>query len=140
MFLSWLSLLACGAGAGPAAVGFDHLVDFGHQADSLLQGDDDLLVVVDVFVGEYPTAAVLQSLLPDLVPANMEVPDIFGDVRESFGGIDPGRIDAVFRITLCNFAAALAHVLRDGLARRQASTSQTATTCTVCRPTPITPP
>jgi hypothetical protein len=28
--------------AGPAAVGFDHVIDFGHWADGFFQGDDDL--------------------------------------------------------------------------------------------------
>ena len=36
---------------GPAAVGFDDLVDLGHDADGLAKRDDDLLVVVDVLVG-----------------------------------------------------------------------------------------
>jgi len=45
--------------AGPAAVGFDHFVDFGHQADGFVQGDDDALVVEDVFAGESAAAAVL---------------------------------------------------------------------------------
>lgn len=33
--------------AGPAAVGFDDLVDLGHQADGFAEGDDDLVVVGD---------------------------------------------------------------------------------------------
>ena len=32
----------------PAAVGFDDLVDLGHQADGFGEGDDDLVVVGDV--------------------------------------------------------------------------------------------
>jgi len=32
---------------GPAALGFDHLVNLGHEAGRLIQGDDDLLVVLN---------------------------------------------------------------------------------------------
>ena len=35
----------------PATVSVDDLVDFLHEADGLVQGDDDLLVMGDVFVG-----------------------------------------------------------------------------------------
>ena len=31
----------------PAAVGFDDLVDLGHEADGFAEGDDDLVVVGD---------------------------------------------------------------------------------------------
>ena len=37
--------------AGPAGLDFDHLVNLGHEADRLTQGDDDLLVVLNVFAG-----------------------------------------------------------------------------------------
>lgn len=32
----------------PAAVGFDHFVDRGHEADGFAEEDDDLVVVGDV--------------------------------------------------------------------------------------------
>src|SRR5207245_1220699 len=69
-------------GAGPAAVGFDHLVDLGHQADRLFQGDHDALVVQDVLVAEDPAAAVLQPLLANLIPTDMKVPNIFRHALE----------------------------------------------------------
>ena len=75
-------------GGGPAAVGFDDLVDFGHQVDRLFQGDDDLLVVGDVFLGKRPAAAVLQSLLADLIAADVEIPDVFGNAFEPAFGVD----------------------------------------------------
>lgn len=34
--------------ARPTAVGFDDLVDLGHEADGFGEGDDDLMVVGDV--------------------------------------------------------------------------------------------
>jgi len=38
--------------AGPTTVGFDNLVYLGHDANGFGQGDNDLVVVGDVFVGE----------------------------------------------------------------------------------------
>ena len=61
---------------GPAAVGFDDLVDLGHDADGLVQGDDDLLVVGDVLVRERAALPVLEPLMADLIAADVEVPDL----------------------------------------------------------------
>ena len=54
-------------GAGPAAVFVDHFVDLLHQADCLVQGHDDLLVVCNVLLGQPPAFAVLEPLLTDLI-------------------------------------------------------------------------
>ncbi len=70
---------------GPAAVGFDDLVDLGHEADGFAEGDDDLVVVGDVFVGQGAAFAVLEPFLADLVAADVEVPDSFGDTAEADG-------------------------------------------------------
>ena len=64
--------LVSGKRGGPAALCFDHLVNLAHQADRLIQGDDDLLVVLDVFVGHGAALAVLEPLLADLVAADVE--------------------------------------------------------------------
>lgn len=52
-FICWLVKLNRfrDKGIGPASVLFDDLVDLGHDTDGLADGDDDLLVVVDVLVG-----------------------------------------------------------------------------------------
>ena len=42
-------------GVGPAAVLVDDLVDLAHDADGLVESDDNILVVVDVLVGEDAT-------------------------------------------------------------------------------------
>ncbi len=71
-----------------------HGVDFGHQSNGLVQGDDDLLVVVDVFVGQHAAGAgvlaalglaVLKPFLTDLVAANVEVPYVLGRTLEPGG-------------------------------------------------------
>ena len=49
-----------GKRARPAALGFDHLVNLGHEAGRLIQSDDDLLVVLNVFVGQGAAFAVLE--------------------------------------------------------------------------------
>jgi hypothetical protein len=50
----------------PAAVGVNNLVDLFHKADGLGEGDDDLLIVRDVALGERATLAVLEPLFADL--------------------------------------------------------------------------
>lgn len=62
---------------------FDDFVNFFHQSDGLVQGDDDLLVVGDVFGGEGAAFAVLQPLVAVLIAADVEVPHGFGDVGEA---------------------------------------------------------
>src|ERR1700720_1404434 len=69
----------------PAAVLLDDLVDLLHQANGLSQGDDDLLVMGDVFIGERAALAVLKPLLADLVAANMEIPHSLGHAVEAYG-------------------------------------------------------
>ena len=59
--------LACLERPRPAAVPLDDSVDLLHQADSLGEGDDDLLVVGDVVVGKGAALAVLEPLLAYLV-------------------------------------------------------------------------
>ena len=54
----------------PAAVGVNHIVDLGHEADGFGQGDDDFVVVDDVVRGEGPPFAVLEPFLADLVAAD----------------------------------------------------------------------
>ena len=61
--------------AGPTAVRLDHRVDFGHQPDRLRQGDNDLVVVLDVLLAQHPSLAVFEPLFADLVSANVEVPN-----------------------------------------------------------------
>ena len=64
-------------------MGIDDLVDLVHDADRLVQGDDDPLVVGDVLCGERATLTVLQPLLADLVAADVEVPDLLGHAAEA---------------------------------------------------------
>ena len=68
---------------GPAAVGFDELVDLGHYANGLVQGDDDLLVVGDVLGRERASLPVLEPLVADLVAADVEIPDFLGYAHEA---------------------------------------------------------
>ena len=75
---------------GPAAVGFDDFVDLGHQADGFAEGEDDLVVVGDVFVVQGAAFAVFEPFLADLVAADVEVPDGFGHTLETAaaGGLE----------------------------------------------------
>ena len=69
----------------PVAVGFDDLVDLGHDTDGLVQGDDDLLIVGDILVRERAALPVLKPLVADLVAADVEVPDLLGHALEPDG-------------------------------------------------------
>ena len=70
------------------------LCQFGHQTDGLGESDDDALVVVAVFLGEYTAGAgvlpplalsILEPFMADLIAANMEVPDLLGHTLEAGG-------------------------------------------------------
>ena len=72
----------------------DYFVNFGHQTDGLGESDDDALVVVAVFLGEYTAGAgvlatlglsILEPFMADLIAANMEVPDLLGHTLEAGG-------------------------------------------------------
>jgi hypothetical protein len=77
--------LAFRESARPATVSLNDVVDLPHQADGVSQGDDDLLVMGNVVVGEYAALAILEPLLVDLVPADVEVPDGFRHTVEPDG-------------------------------------------------------
>ena len=78
----------------PAAVLLDDLVDLLHQADGLVEGDDDLLVVGNVRLRERPAFAVLEPLLADLVAADAEVPHALANSLEAggLGLVDPDSV------------------------------------------------
>ena len=48
----------------------------------IIKGNDDLLVVLEVVVGQFPGLAVFQPLLADLVAADVEVPNLPWDATE----------------------------------------------------------
>ena len=51
-------------------MGVDGIVDFGHEADGLVQGDDDAVVVGDVVTAQAAAFAVLEPFDADLVAAD----------------------------------------------------------------------
>ncbi len=51
---------------------FDDGVDLGHEADRLLQGDDDLVVVGDVVGAEGAALAVFEPLFADLISISQQ--------------------------------------------------------------------
>ena len=75
---------------------FDDFVDLGHEANGFGEGDDDSVVVGDVVFGEGAAFAVFEPFFADLVAADVEIPNRFGDAFESggLGFVDP---DGVFR-------------------------------------------
>lgn len=72
-------------------MGVDHVVDFSHEADGFGEVDDDLVVMGNVLVGEdtsglaFLRAAVLGPFFADLIAADVEIPDVFGDRMEAAG-------------------------------------------------------
>ena len=86
----------------PAAVLVDCRVDLGHQADCLAEGDDDLLVVLHVFVGEFPALAVFQPFLADLVAADVKLPDRLGHAAEVLRLVDPDASVLFPRTATCS--------------------------------------
>ena len=66
----------------PTAVLLGVRVDFGHQPDGFLERNDDLLVMLEVVVGQFAGLAVFQPLLADLVAADVEVPNLPWDATE----------------------------------------------------------
>ena len=73
-------------------MGFDDLVDLCHEADGFGEGDDDLVVVGDVFVGQGAAFAVLEPFLADLIAADVEVPDGFGHALETAAARGLGHV------------------------------------------------
>ena len=90
-------------------MGFDDLVDLGHDADGLIQRDDDFLVVGDVLVRERADLPVLKPLVTYLVAADVEVPDLLGHALEPDG--------AGLRRALAIAGVGLAGVEPDGAVR-----------------------
>ena len=97
----------------PAAVEGDDLIDFGHEADGFFEGDDDAVVVGDVFRSEFAVLAIFEPLFADLISADVEVPNIFGHSLEALRRIDPDRLD--FVADFDNFVAAFAVEFDDWL-------------------------
>ena len=72
----------------------DDLVDLGHEAEGFAEGDDDFVVVGDVFGAEGAAFAVFEPFLADLVAADVEIPDGFGDALETAGACGDGSFFA----------------------------------------------
>lgn len=68
--------------------GGDQLVDLGHQADGLAQGDDDLLVVLDIVVRQLPAFAIFEPFFANLVTADVKFPNLFGHAVEVLDFVD----------------------------------------------------
>ena len=113
---------------GPTAVGLDHVVDLGHEADRLVQGDDDPPVMGDVLVRECAPLPVLEPLVADLIAADLEVPDFLGHsvepnpaglrraVSRACGGLPGVEPDSPARpADAADLGRAGAGVVRDGL-------------------------
>jgi hypothetical protein len=60
-------------GTRPTAVGVDRTLDLAHEADGFAQGNDDFFVMLDVLIGEHPSATVLEPFMADLVYDEMEL-------------------------------------------------------------------
>ena len=63
-------------------------IDFCHQFNCFLEGDDDFLLVGEVIVGEGAAATVFEPFVANLVAANLEFPDFRWDPFEVLGVID----------------------------------------------------
>ena len=69
----------------PSTVRVNDVIDFSHDADGLVERNNDLLVLVDVVVRKDATFSVLKPLVAHLVCAYAETPHIFGDTSEADG-------------------------------------------------------
>ena len=76
----------------PTAVFLDYLIYLSHDANCLAEGDNYLLVVVDVLVGQDTartrvlatfSLTVLEPLVADLIAADVEAPDFLWDTLET---------------------------------------------------------
>ena len=97
----------------PAAVLLDDGIDFGHQADSFVQGNDNAMVVLNVVLREGTAFAVFKPFLADLVTADVEVPDaLWYAIEEALRGIDPHSVAFVtdFDDLIVTLANELRHV------------------------------
>jgi hypothetical protein len=62
-------------------LGFNRLVNLRHQKNGFVQGNSSLLVVLDVFAGKLTVFAVFETILADLIAADMKFPDRFRPAR-----------------------------------------------------------
>ena len=58
------------------------MIDRSHDLNRFTKGNDNLLVVLDVFGTKLATFTVFEPFVADLVAADVEVPDGFGDLGE----------------------------------------------------------
>ena len=79
-------------------MGFDALVDFGHEADGFVEGHDDAMVMDKIVGGERSAFAVLEPFLADLVAADVEVPDLLRHAAKADGAGKIGVRCALLRL------------------------------------------
>ena len=93
-------------GVGPAAVLVYGFVDFAHQPNRLANGDDHFLVMLDVFLSQFPPwpwilapfgLTVFEPFFERLVTSNEEVPFVSGNSIETAFCILVDPDDAVFK-------------------------------------------
>jgi len=93
----------CDKCAGETAVLLDYFIDFAHEPDSLFDGHDNFLVMLDIFVSESAAPPVFEPFFADLVSADVEIPDVGGDVfKTGFVGINEDGAGFVFGVTFGN--------------------------------------
>lgn len=68
--------------------GGDEVIDSRHETDGLAQGDDDLLVVLDIVVRQLPAFAIFEPFFANLVTADVKFPDRFGHAAEVLDFVD----------------------------------------------------
>src|SRR3990172_8221108 len=65
-----------------------HPINLSHQLYCLCQNRNDALIVSQVVVGQLPPFAVFEPLLADLIPADVEVPDLRWDAFKILSLVD----------------------------------------------------
>src|ERR1051325_704199 len=99
---------AAGAGTSfdrPSALFPDGRVNFGHESDCSLEGDDDLLVMPDVVVSEFAGLAIFEPTLAYLIAADVEFPDGLGHAAEILSRINPDPLVIIGVLGLLHFVA-----------------------------------
>jgi hypothetical protein len=65
------------------------LIDIAHDLDGFTQNRNDVLIMNEVVKAEFASFAIFDSFLTDLIAADVEVPNMVGNVGEILLVVNP---------------------------------------------------